>query len=64
MKVIRLTIFRDDMIKEPYYCLLIEGIGYVKIERDEAKKFKNKLKYQKTIFYKEEGFMTRIYKII
>ncbi|MFL0100163.1 hypothetical protein [Tenacibaculum maritimum] len=67
MKVTKLTIFRDDLIKEPYYCLQIEGIDYIgliEIERNEAIKFKNKIKYQETIIYKEAGFITRIYKII
>ncbi|MFL0100166.1 hypothetical protein [Tenacibaculum maritimum] len=64
MKATELNIFRDDIIKEPYYCLKIEGIGYVKIERYEAKRFKNKIKYKRTKFYKEEGFITRDYKII
>ncbi|MFL0075659.1 hypothetical protein R8G64_00910 [Tenacibaculum maritimum] len=64
MKATELVIFKNDIVNETYYCLKIEGIGYVKIERYEAKRFKNRTKYEKTNFYKEEGFMTRDYKII
>ncbi|WP_375563184.1 hypothetical protein ACE1MK_04215 [Tenacibaculum maritimum] len=64
MKVTNLVIFKWEIIKEPRYYLQIEGIGNVEIARNEAKNFKNKLKYQETRFYKEGGFIVRSYKII
>ncbi|WP_375563503.1 hypothetical protein ACE1MK_06505 [Tenacibaculum maritimum] len=64
MKVTNLVIFKWEIIKEPHYYLQIEGIGNVEIARNEAKNFKNKLKYQETRFYKEGGFIVRSYKII
>ncbi|MFL0073809.1 hypothetical protein [Tenacibaculum maritimum] len=63
MKATNLVIFKSESIKEPYYRLMIEGIGYVEIVRNEAKKFKNKLKYQETRINKS-GFIARDYKII
>ncbi|MCD9609780.1 hypothetical protein [Tenacibaculum maritimum] len=64
MKVKELTIFKSEIIKETYLCLNIEGIGYVEITRNEAKKFKNRLKYQETRIKKLSGYITRHYKII
>ncbi|WP_159249223.1 hypothetical protein ACE1MK_07345 [Tenacibaculum maritimum] len=64
MKATSLLIFKYELIKEPYYFLQIEGIGYVEIARSEAKKFKNKLKYEETIINKSRGFIARDYKII
>ncbi|WP_159284530.1 hypothetical protein [Tenacibaculum maritimum] len=64
MKATNLVIFKSESIEEPYYRLMIEGIGYVEIVRIEAKKFKNKLKYQETRIYKKDGFIARDYKII
>ncbi|WP_159261178.1 hypothetical protein [Tenacibaculum maritimum] len=64
MKATNLLIFKYEIIKEPYYFLKIEGKGYVEIERSEAKKFKNKIKYEETIINKSRGFVARDYKII
>ncbi|WP_407267384.1 hypothetical protein [Tenacibaculum maritimum] len=40
MKATNLVIFKSESIEEPYYRLMIEGIGYVEIVRIEAKNLK------------------------